>query len=43
MHVPSLDLLEVEWLTTHIGTHPLPRSIGQTLWDAVATPDDQAA
>ncbi|HEU5042665.1 MAG TPA: hypothetical protein VFT75_00855 [Nocardioidaceae bacterium] len=31
------------WLTTHTGSHPLPRSIGQTLWDALATPDNQAA
>lgn len=31
------------WLTTHTGTRPLPRPIGQTLWDALSTPDDQAA
>ena len=31
------------WLTTTTGTHPLPRSTGQTLWDALTTPDHQAA
>jgi len=26
------------WLTTHTGTHRLPHTIGQTLWDALTTP-----
>jgi len=31
------------WLTTGTGTHRLPNTVGETLWDALTTPGDQAA